>query len=140
MARFDWKNYHALAESIIESGLPGGEEACCRASISRLYYAAFHSCLKYLKDIEGFTPPTSGGGTHVAVIRALKNGGDRRDGRKIVANKLEKLLGVRKWADYDTEPACPDVYSDVVSAARECVREAEIIQLKISELSSYTRR
>ena len=140
MARFDWNNYHAFAESIIESGLPGGEEACCRASISRLYYAAFHSCLKYLKDVEGFTPPTSGGGTHIAVIIKLRNGSDRRDGRKKIANKLEKLLGIRKWADYEAEPECPDLYNDVVSAARECVREVEKIQEEVSALSSYIRR
>jgi len=53
---FAWAEYLSLAEALFrERATFADEEACCRAAISRAYYAAFCAARHHARDNEGLT-------------------------------------------------------------------------------------
>ena len=67
---FAWAAYLTLAEALFRERVTfADKEACCRAAISRAYYAAFCAARNHARDNEGLTLPRSDRiGVHQVVI------------------------------------------------------------------------
>lgn len=51
---FAWVEYLAVAEALVrQRGTLADDEACCRAAISRAYYAAYGAARNHACDVEG---------------------------------------------------------------------------------------
>ena len=94
---FDWKKYLELAECITKNldKFPD-KEACCRASVSRAYYAAFCTTCRILKETENFEYRR--GGSHSDLQDYLQNGGDKL--RRKIATRFKSFHFDRVTADY----------------------------------------
>ncbi len=118
---FDWAKYLEFAEYISKNTdkMPD-KEACCRASVSRAYYAAFCITHKYIRQTGA---DFDGGDAHRQVREYLKKDKGNKIKRKI-ANQLENLHFDRKKADYD------DMLSEPprVMAAKAIVKAQQIIE------------
>jgi len=78
-------------------------EGHVRSSISRAYYAAFHSCRDTVEGLE--IPQQSHLPSHKRIIEALRTSGDR-DLSKL-SKALKDLKAMREAADYDIEHKVP---------------------------------
>ena len=48
---FDWREYLVLAEALLQARTSlAQEEACCRAAVSRAYYAVYGAARLYARD------------------------------------------------------------------------------------------
>jgi hypothetical protein len=74
-----------------------GSETEFRVAISRLYYAAFHQCVKYGESaqIRGFKRQRTGA-DHTAIRQWLDI-----NGKRAVSRRLEELRRLRNTCDYD---------------------------------------
>jgi hypothetical protein len=58
---FAWLDYLALAEALLQARTTlAPEEACCRAAISRAYYAVYGAARTRTHDQEGLQLPATG--------------------------------------------------------------------------------
>ncbi len=93
----DWQEYLKIARELHDrKGDLAEEEACCRASISRAYYAAFNLADIRLKTKEHGTPAY--GGPHEKVIGYYK--GHNESIRSKIGLKLDRLKDRRNESDY----------------------------------------
>lgn len=94
---FDWKKYLEFAECITKNldKFPD-KEACCRASVSRAYYAAYCTTCRHLKRTENFDYRS--GGSHNYLQEYLKNSGD--EPRRKLAFRFKAFHFDRVVADY----------------------------------------
>ncbi len=67
---FAWVEYLTLAEVLVrQRDTLADAEACCRAAISRAYYAVYGAARTYARDHEGGRFPATGGGAQQSVPR-----------------------------------------------------------------------
>jgi hypothetical protein len=65
---FSWEAYLTLAEVLVrERAALADEEACCRAAISRAYYAAYGATRNYARNREGLVLRQSGQDHHTVL-------------------------------------------------------------------------
>ena len=93
---FDWQEFLELARQL---GEPGGNAARLRTSISRAYYAAFHTAQAYLTEFYNYQPPRRTAGSHKDMWEQFKKPG-RSSSERAVANSGGNLLLRRHSADY----------------------------------------
>lgn len=114
---FDWSDYYALAEYILENvGIHPNPEACYRTVTSRAYYAVYCMTRDYCQDEDGFE---SFSNDHQRLQNHLINHHD--DCRKRIGNRLKQLHQNRKKADYDTvlsEPANKTAQRSIIQAGQ----------------------
>lgn len=127
---FNWKKYLELAECITSNSdrFPD-KEACCRASVSRAYYAAFCTTCVYLEqaDKDKFTC----GRSHQGVQSHLMNGGTKR---RTIALQLKSFHFDRVTADYydNIKRQSPN------ALATKAIWKAKKILEEVDELSKTT--
>lgn len=100
-------------------------EGHVRSSISRAYYAAFHSCRQTIESLG--VPQQSHFPSHKRVIEALRTSGDQ-DLSKL-SRKLKDLKVMREVADYDINFRVPS--QDKVLSIRKAERIIEECTKKI---------
>ena len=58
---FAWGEYLTVAEALVhQRGTLADEEACCRAALSRAYYAAYGAARNHARDVEGLVLAQTG--------------------------------------------------------------------------------
>lgn len=98
---FAWVEYLELADALFTNrGMFADEEACCRASMSRAYYAVFCAARNYATTNEGLQLRRTGD-DHQRVHRHFEHG-PSRDHRNL-GRLLSLLRRSRNRADYDDE-------------------------------------
>lgn len=105
---FNWTDYLRVCDWLLQQTAVAPEpvpcEAAYRATISRAYYAAFHSALGLLEAKGEFT--RSGEGTdHGSVINAFLR--HSTESRRDIGTKLGRLRERRRRADYQNVPETP---------------------------------
>lgn len=96
---FDWLEYLELAQELAGQAVsPANEEAKLRSCVSRAYYAAFCKARNYLRDIEGYSIPSTPE-AHTRVRNVFMEGPDRL--RKGIGNNLDRLRLDRNKVDYE---------------------------------------
>jgi len=118
--RFQWSAYLALAESLVSSDLPGGQEASLRSAISRAYYAAFATARQQSRERYS-RQMVSSAAEHrdIAAFYAL-----RGDTGGVIAAHLTRLRFLRNRADYDDVIGAPDA-----TAHEAIVRARNVLDL-----------
>jgi uncharacterized protein (UPF0332 family) len=86
-----------LAAKIAVVSAIGGEEARCRAAVSRSYYAAFHWAREFL--VQFGISVSSGPAGHGETIRYLSQSG--LPNAQVVSRGLAELRRMRNLADYE---------------------------------------
>ena len=113
---FQWADYLELADALLHHRtLLVQEEACCRASISRAYYAVFCAARNYAREWEGLRL-TLTGADHQRVQRHFHQGQTREHQRLQVL--LDRLRNRRNEADN------ADSMSNVVTQAQGALQYA----------------
>lgn len=113
---FQWAAYLDLAEALLNHRTTWAqEEACCRASISRAYYAVFCAARNYARDQEGLSL-THTGADHQRVQRHFQQGRTKEHQQLQVL--LERLRNRRNEADY------ADRLSNAVAQAQGAIQYA----------------
>jgi uncharacterized protein (UPF0332 family) len=136
--KFDWSNYLALAENLLDEVINSLDqeknfsdsasdrllyEAKLRCAISRAYYSSFCLARNYLRDIEedyelkkskeyGIRP-------HRHVIEQFRR--NNKKGYKDIGMSLERLLKLRHEADY--EDVLP--LNTLINKAKTAIKLAE---------------
>ncbi len=96
---FAWAAYLTLAEALFRERVTfADQEACCRAAISRAYYAVFCAARNHARDNEGLPLPR-GGRVHQAVIDHYSNHTSQQ--YRAIGWALRRLRHLRNRADYD---------------------------------------
>ncbi|SRR5216683_843182 len=91
--------YLILAEALFrERATFADEEACCRAAISRAYYAAFCAARNHARDNEGLTLSNTAQDHQTVFVHYAQNPNVQH---KAVAATLHRLRQQRNRADYD---------------------------------------
>ena len=71
---FAWLDYLVLAEALLQARTTlAPEEACCRAAISRAYYAVYGAARTRARDQDGLQLPATGD-THALVMTHYRQG------------------------------------------------------------------
>jgi hypothetical protein len=110
---FSWKEYLLLAQAIYRSKNNfNNEEAACRTTVSRAYYAAICGARNFARDHQQFVPSYSGA-DHFNVREHF-----RRIGRNDVADKLKDLHLWRIQCDYN------DIVSNVELLTQNAIKQA----------------
>ena len=113
---FPWVDYLTVAEALVQQRSTfAPEEACCRASISRAYYAVFCAARNYAVAAEGLQLGGTGG-DHQQVQRHFQHG--PRPEHRTLGTTLARLRRARNRADY------ANTMSQVVRQAQEAVEHA----------------
>ena len=117
---FPWLDYLVLAEALLQARTTlAPEEACCRAAISRAYYAVFCMSRNYLREQEGRQVPSRD--VHRYVRDAFKKSPDRL--HKQIGYDLDRLRSDRNKADYDDSVANLDKMANAdVALAHKIIR------------------
>jgi len=121
---FDWEKYLELAQYLHKNSetFPD-KEACCRAAVSRAYYAAYGVVCVYIRNIDG--EAFRGGDSHKRIQMHLTKSGDEK--KRTIANQLKMIHTNRKKADYnDTFREKPCNLASVATAqAKRIISEVE---------------
>jgi hypothetical protein len=115
---FAWREYLTVAEVLVhQRGTLADEEACCRAGISRAYYAAYCAARNHARDAEGLVLAQTGD-DHRQVLLHYRRASDI--GHQELSELLFRLRRHRTHADYaDTLPdAVPRAYAALGRARR----------------------
>ena len=98
---FAWAAYLTLAEALFrERATFADREACCRAAISRAYYAAFCVARNHARDNEALPlPRRDRGRVHQVVIDYYSNHTNQH--HRAIGWALLQLRRQRNQADYD---------------------------------------
>ncbi len=119
----DWQNYLKIAQELYDrKGDLAEEEACCRASISRAYFAAFNFATIRLETRERGTKAY--GGSQEKVIEYYKQHPEII--RKKIGNKLDRLKDRRGESDYQYYSG-PRVITNYPSASGICLKDATAV-------------
>jgi len=96
---FAWAEYLTLAAALFrERATFADQEACCRAAISRAYYAAFCAVRNHGRDYEGL-PLSNTARDHQIVYTHYAHNPNAQ--HKAIASTLHRLRQRRNRADYD---------------------------------------
>ncbi len=118
----DWQEYLKIAQELHDlKGDLADEEACCRASISRAYFAAFNKADIRLRTVEHGSRTYSG--PHKAVIDYYRLHTDGT--RKKIGNKLDRLKDRREESDYHYYS--PREITNYPSASGICLKDATAV-------------
>ena len=124
---FDWREYLVLAEALLQARTSlAQEEACCRAAVSRAYYAVYGVARNRARDQDGLQLPATGD-AHQRVITHYRQGPSAL--HRAVGNNLRRLRRVRNRADYDDQLAQP------VAVAQFAVRRARQVVAQLQALA-----
>ena len=70
---FAWLDYLALAEALVQARTTlAPEEACCRAAISRAYYAVYGAARTRARDQDGLQLPATGDAHQRVIMHYLQ--------------------------------------------------------------------
>jgi uncharacterized protein (UPF0332 family) len=124
---FRWADYLSLAEALLTHRATfAQEEACCRASISRAYYAVFCAARNFARDRENLTLRRTGA-DHQIVQRHFQNRQTREHQQLHVL--LNRLRQRRNDADYvDSLPNVEALAQDAIRYARQALRTLETLR------------
>ena len=91
--------YLILAEALFrERATFADQEACCRAAISRAYYAAFCAARNHARDNEGLTLSNTARDHQIVFMYYAQNPNAQHTA---IASTLHRLRRERNRADYD---------------------------------------
>ena len=121
---FPWIEYLTLAEALVQArGTFAHDEACCRAAISRAYYAAYGATRNHARDGEGLALHQTSG-DHRRVILHYQRTADRA--HQEIAELLFRLRRLRTRADYDDQ--MPHAIPIAHTALRRARRVFDVLQ------------
>ena len=124
---FAWLDYLALAEALLQARTTlAPEEACCRAAISRAYYAVYGAARTRARDQDGLQLPATGD-AHQRVITHYRQGPSPL--HRAIGNNLRRLRRARNRADYDDQLDRP------VALAQFAVRRARQVVAQFQALA-----
>ncbi len=124
---FAWLDYLALAEALLQVRTTlAPEEACCRAAISRAYYAVYGAARTRAHDEEGLQLPATGD-AHQRVITHYLQGASPL--HRAIGDSLRQLRSARNRADYDDQLDRP------VARAQFAVRRAQQVVAQLQALA-----
>ncbi len=124
---FAWLDYLVLAEALLQARTTlAPEEACCRAAISRAYYAVYGAALTRARDQDGLQLPATGD-AHQRVITHYRQGPSPL--HRAIGNNLRRLRRARNRADYDDQLDRP------VALAQFAVRRARQVVAQLQALA-----
>lgn len=102
---FVWLDYLVLAEALLQAHTTlAPEEACCRAAISRAYYAVYGVARRRARDQEGLRLPPAAE-AHQRVITHYRHGTSPL--HRAIGDSLRQLRSARNRADYDDQLVRP---------------------------------
>ena len=108
--------YLTVAEALVrQRAILADEEACCRAAISRAYYAAYGAARNHARDVEGLVLSQTGD-DHRQVLLHYRHAADVA--HQELGELLFRLRRHRTQADY------ADTLLDVVPRAYAALRRA----------------
>ncbi len=124
---FAWLDYLTLAEALLQTRTTlAPEEACCRAAISRAYYAVYHVARTHAQEQEGLQLPATGD-AHQRVIMHYFRGPSPL--HRAIGDSLRQLRSVRNRADYD------DQFDQAVARAGFTVQRARTLMTQLQALA-----
>jgi hypothetical protein len=86
---FAWRDYLGLAEALVQARTTlAPEEACCRAAVSRAYYAVYGVARTQARDHEGLQLPATGA-AHQQVSLHYRTGPSPR--HRAIGERLRQL-------------------------------------------------
>jgi uncharacterized protein (UPF0332 family) len=117
---FAWLEYLVLAEALLQASTTlASEEACCRAAISRAYYAVYGAARLHAHDQEGLHLPATAE-AHQRVITHYRQGVSPL--HRAIGDSLRQLRSARNRADYDDQLDRPRALAQfAVRRARQVV-------------------
>lgn len=122
----DWSEYLRIAQELHDrKGDLADEEACCRAAISRAYYAAFNKAAIRLETAEHGTQGY--GGSHQKIINYYKDHTERTRSR--LGLKLDRLKDRREESDYEYYLGRKEINNYPYASGRSLKDATEIINL-----------
>ena len=120
-------DYLTLAEALLQARTTlAPEEACCRAAISRAYYAVYGAARTRAREQHGLQLPTTGE-AHQRVITHYFQGPSPL--HRAIGDNLRQLRSVRNRADYDDQLDRP------VARAAFAVRRARQVVAQLQALA-----
>jgi hypothetical protein len=123
---FAWADYLTLAEALLQGRATlAPEEACCRAAISRAYYAVYGAARTRAREQDGLQLPATGD-AHQRVIAHYFQGPSPL--HRAIADTLRRLRGARNRADYDDRLDRP------VTLAQFAVQRARTLLIQLQAL------
>jgi len=124
---FAWIEYLVLAEALLQARTTfAPEEACCRAAISRAYYAVYGTVRTHARDQEGVQLPATGD-AHQRMITHYRQGPSPL--HRAIGDNLRRLRRARNRADYDEQLDRP------VALAQFAVRRARQVVAQLQALA-----
>ena len=124
---FAWIGYLVLAEALLQVHTTlAPEEACCRAAVSRAYYAVYGVARTQARDHEGLQLPATGA-AHQQVSLHYRTGPSPR--HRAIGERLRQLRRARNRADYADHLARP------VATAQWAVRQARQVLVHLQALA-----
>jgi uncharacterized protein (UPF0332 family) len=124
---FAWLDYLALAEARLQARTTlAPEEACCRAAVSRAYYAVYGAARPRARDQDGLQLPATGD-AHQRVITHYRQGPSPL--HRAIGENLRRLRGARNRADYADQLERP------VALAQFAVRRARQVVAQLQALA-----
>ena len=124
---FVWLDYLVLAEALLQAHTTlAPEEACCRAAISRAYYAVYGVARRRARDQEGLRLPPAAE-AHQRVITHYRHGTSPL--HWAIGDSLRQLRSARNRADYDDQLVRP------LALAQFAVRRARQV---VGQLAALT--
>jgi len=124
---FAWRDYLELAEALVQARTTlAPEEACCRAAVSRAYYAVYGVARTQARDHEGLHL-TATGEAHQQVSLHYRTGPSPR--HREIGERLRQLRRARNRADYADQLARP------VATAQWAVRQARQVLVQLQALA-----
>ena len=128
---FTWGAYLSVAEVLVrERGILAPEEACCRAAISRAYYAVYGMARNHARDHEQLSLQRTGG-DHQRVLLHYRRRSDRT--HQQVAELLFRLRRQRNQADYN------DQMPTAIASAHAALHRAQQALTALESLSTGAR-
>ena len=123
---FAWLDYLVLAEALLQASTTlAPEEACCRAAISRPYYAVYGVARTRARDQEGLQLPMAAE-AHQRVITHYRHGASPL--HRAIGDSLRQLRSARNRADYADQLDRPVVLAQfAVRRARQVVAQLQAL-------------
>jgi hypothetical protein len=123
---FAWLDYLVLAEALLQARTTlAPEEACCRAAISRAYYAVYGVARTRARDQEGLQLPATAD-AHQLVITHYRQGASPL--HHAIGDIVRQLRSARNRADY------ADHLDRPVALAQFAVRRARQVVAQLQAL------
>jgi hypothetical protein len=123
---FAWQEYLVFAEAVLDARTTlAPEEACCRAAISRAYYAVYGTASTEARGHAGLQLSATGDAHQIVMTHYLL--GPTPLHRAIGAN-LRRLRAARNRADYNDQMDQPvPLAIDIVRRARQTLTQIQAL-------------